>query len=160
MFTYTKLEKTSLEEFYSGVATQAAHLVEGEPNLIANLSNISALLNMHLADINWVGFYLWDDAANELVLGPFQGKPACIRIGYGKGVCGTAVMTGEPTVVPDVFEFEGHIACDPLSRSEVVVPLFKDGATVGVLDVDSPIPGRFSNDDAVGLKRVVQALGF
>ncbi|MCY0876710.1 MAG: GAF domain-containing protein [Firmicutes bacterium] len=135
------------------MATQAKHLIEGEPNLIANLANLSALFAVLLDRINWVGFYLRD--GEELVLGPFQGKPACIRIPFGQGVCGTAAHTGEAQVVPDVYAFAGHIACDADSRSEIVLPIRRDGHVVGVLDIDSPLPGRFTDADRSGLEEIV-----
>lgn len=158
MYSESKLEHVSKNEFYRQIATQAQHLMAGEPNWIANLSNVSALLNLHLDGINWVGFYLWDGPANELVLGPFQGKPACIRIASGKGVCGTAFAQCKATVVPDVGEFPGHIACDPASQSEVVIPMMRDGQAFGVLDVDAPLTGRFDDADADGLQQVVDVI--
>ncbi|QQE80364.1 GAF domain-containing protein [Alicyclobacillus sp. SO9] len=158
MFDEVKLDPTVKTSFYHNLADQAKHLTAGESSLIANLSNTSALLNMQLEDINWVGFYLWDESKAELVLGPFQGKPACIRIGFGKGVCGTAAEQRKTIVVDDVMKFEGHIACDAASRSEVVVPLLKEGKLVGVLDIDSPTPGRFDKEDGAGLELVAAAL--
>ncbi|MCL6631559.1 MAG: GAF domain-containing protein [Alicyclobacillus herbarius] len=113
---------------------------------------------MHMDTINWVGFYLWHPEDEQLVLGPFQGKPACVRIPYGKGVCGTAAQRMEPVVVEDVLSFPGHIACDGASRSEVVVPMIRDGRLIGVLDVDSPVVGRFDAADAAGLSEVVKVL--
>ncbi|KPV42109.1 GAF domain-containing protein [Alicyclobacillus ferrooxydans] len=158
MFEHTAIDTASKEAFYDQITQQAMHLVDGEPNWVANLSNISSLLNVHLENINWVGFYLWDAPANELVLGPFQGKPACIRIPLGKGVCGTAIESGQSIVVEDVFAFPGHIACDAASRSEVVVPIVRDGVKLGVLDIDAPIPSRFDEADARGLEKVVQVI--
>ncbi|OLQ94017.1 Free methionine-(R)-sulfoxide reductase [Vibrio ponticus] len=137
------------QEFYQSLTKQAQALIESETNLIANLSNISALLNMSLEEINWVGFYLMD--GDQLVLGPFQGKPACVRIPVGKGVCGTAVATNQVQRVYDVHEFEGHIACDAASNSEIVIPFSIDGKIVGVLDIDSPNIGRFDEEDEKGL---------
>ncbi|MGR6834062.1 GAF domain-containing protein [Aliivibrio wodanis] len=134
---------------YERLTQQALCLIEGETDLIANLANISALLNMELDDINWVGFYLFKD--NELVLGPFQGKPACIRITVGKGVCGTAFSTETVQRVDDVHQFAGHIACDAESNSEIVIPFYKNGELVGVLDIDSPNIARFSEIDEKGL---------
>jgi GAF domain-containing protein len=127
-------------------------LMAGEPDLVANAANFSALLAEQFADINWLGFYFLQ--GDELVLGPFQGRPACVRIPVGRGVCGTAVATGDIQVVPDVHAFPGHIACDVRSRSEVVIPLAKDGGIVGVLDVDSPLPDRFRPDDVQYLERM------
>ncbi len=125
--------------------TRLAALLEGEPDLIANAANTSAFLNEILPDINWVGFYFV--RRDELVLGPFQGRSACVRIPVGKGVCGTCVASGETQRVDDVHDFPGHIACDVRSRSELVVPLRQDGEVVGVIDIDSPVPARFSADD-------------
>ncbi|WP_260258504.1 GAF domain-containing protein [Vibrio intestinalis] len=136
-------------EHYQRLTKQAVALLESETNLIANLSNLSALLNMELEHLNWVGFYLMD--GEELVLGPFQGKPACVRIPVGRGVCGTAVATNQVQRVYDVHEFEGHIACDAESNSEIVIPFSIDGKVTGVLDIDSPKIGRFSEVDEQGL---------
>lgn len=138
------------EKLYPLLAAQAVALVEGEKDIIANMANLSALLWQALPDINWVGFYR--RTGEELVLGPFQGKPACVRISWGKGVCGTAAATGEPQVVTDVHAFPGHIACDAASRSELVIPLRSpEGEITGVLDLDSPLPGRFTQEDLEGL---------
>ncbi|MBY8126685.1 GAF domain-containing protein [Vibrio fluvialis] len=136
-------------EHYHRLTKQAVALLESEPDMIANLSNLSALLNMELEDLNWVGFYLMRDG--ELVLGPFQGKPACVRIPVGRGVCGTAVATNSVQRVYDVHEFEGHIACDAASNSEIVIPFSINGEVAGVLDIDSPCVGRFSETDEEGL---------
>ncbi|EKO3426362.1 GAF domain-containing protein [Vibrio fluvialis] len=136
-------------EHYHRLTKQAVALLESEPDMIANLSNLSALLNMELEDLNWVGFYLMRDG--ELVLGPFQGKPACVRIPVGRGVCGTAVATNSVQRVYDVHEFEGHIACDAASNSEIVIPFSINGEVTGVLDIDSPSVGRFSETDEEGL---------
>lgn len=143
--------------FYDSLLAQLTGLVEGEPDLIANLSNISALLNLALSDLNWVGFYLLR-SSDELVLGPFQGKPACIRIPVGKGVCGTAVATAQIQRVADVHAFAGHIACDGASNSEIVLPIFHHGKVVAVLDIDSPLFDRFDAEDQIGLERVATAL--
>lgn len=154
---YTSIEYSKdLQEKYKQLSTQLDALVSGEPNRYANLSNASALLNQFFDRINWVGFYLMD--GDELVLGPFQGLPACIRIPLGRGVCGTVAKTKEGLVVPDVNAFPGHIACDAASRSEVVVPMIKDGEVIGVLDIDSPELDRFTKDDLAGLTQVVEAL--
>lgn len=131
-------------------------LVKDEPNWIANLSNAAALLNEALDQINWVGFYLWEETDEELVLGPFQGRVACIRIEAGKGVCGTAFEQGEAIVVPDVNKFPGHIVCDSASQSEIVVPLIKDGKTIGVLDVDAPIKNRFGTAEKELLEAFIE----
>ncbi|EGQ9836036.1 GAF domain-containing protein [Vibrio cholerae] len=136
-------------EQYQRLTKQAVALLEGETNLIANLANLSALLNMELTELNWVGFYLMQE--NELVLGPFQGKPACVRIPVGRGVCGTAVAENKVQRVYDVHQFEGHIACDAASNSEIVIPFSINGKVAGVLDIDSPNIGRFSEIDEQGL---------
>ncbi|AMX82588.1 histidine kinase [Geobacillus subterraneus] len=133
------------EENYALVIEQLKALIAGEPNMIANLANAAALLNQFLTDINWVGFYLAE--GDELVLGPFQGLPACVRIPFGKGVCGTAAAERRTVVVPDVHQFPGHIACDAASQSEIVVPLIKEGRVIGVLDIDSPVKNRFDDTD-------------
>ncbi|MDF2941361.1 MAG: hypothetical protein K0S01_219 [Herbinix sp.] len=143
-------------ELYHLLQEQLKALLEDEPNMIPNLSNASALLNLALKDINWVGFYLMHN--NELLLGPFQGKPACIHIPIGKGVCGTAVSQEKTQLVPDVHAFPGHIACDSASRSEIVVPIRVNGSIVGVLDIDSPSVERFDTLDQVGLEKFVQIL--
>jgi GAF domain-containing protein len=131
-------------------------ILAGERDFIANLANTSALLFHTLPDLNWAGFYLLK--GNELVLGPFQGKPACIRIAIGRGVCGTAAQRRETIVVPDVHAFPGHIACDDASRSEIVVPLIKDDRLIGVMDLDSPLVGRFDEIDARGLEMIASIL--
>jgi L-methionine (R)-S-oxide reductase len=141
---------------YQLVTKQLKALVEGEPNRIANLSNASALLNQFLDDTNWVGFYLLE--GDELVLGPFQGLSACIRIPVGKGVCGTAAQRREAMRVEDVHQFPGHIACDSASQSEIVVPIIKDGELLGVLDIDSPSTDRFDETDEQCLEQFVEAL--
>ncbi|MCY9593301.1 GAF domain-containing protein [Paenibacillus chitinolyticus] len=144
------------EEQYTLVIAQLKALIEGEPSRIANLANASALLGQFLRDINWVGFYLLE--GEQLVLGPFQGLPACVRIPLGRGVCGTAAQKRETLVVEDVERFPGHIACDSASRSEIVVPLVKDGELLGVLDIDSPNLARFDETDRVMLERFVTEL--
>ncbi|GEO25673.1 hypothetical protein AAC03nite_14580 [Alicyclobacillus acidoterrestris] len=158
MFTESAIEVNNKQQFYNQLATQLHHLITGEANAIANLSNASSLLNVYLQDINWVGFYLWSEADNELILGPFQGKPACIRIPAGKGVCGSAVVSRQTMVVEDVHAFPGHIACDPASRSEIVVPIVVQDKLIGVLDIDSPRVGRFDEEDATGLAQVMEVL--
>lgn len=135
---------------YSLISKEIEALTSDVSDLIANLSNVSALLNMELTDINWVGFYLLKD--DKLILGPFQGKPACVTISVGKGVCGTAVSTDTLQLVRDVHAFPGHIACDSASNSEIVLPLHdKSGKVVAVLDIDSPTLGRFSEADGEGI---------
>ena len=140
-------------EEYRRLTKQAVALVESETDLIANLANLSALFNMELEDLNWVGFYLIKE--EQLVLGPFQGKPACVRIHLGKGVCGTAAATNRIQRVYDVHEFAGHIACDAASNSELVVPFSINGQVVGVLDIDSPTIGRFSEIDEKGMAELM-----
>ncbi|MEH6941773.1 GAF domain-containing protein [Bacillus sp. JJ722] len=146
----------TLEEKYELLNKQLASLIEGEQNLIANLSNFSALLNVFLERINWVGFYLMEN--DELVLGPFQGLPACIRIPSGRGVCGKAAKRKETMIVEDVEQFPGHIACDAASRSEIVIPIFKNNEVIGVLDIDSPELNRFSKEEGLLLEKVVKTL--
>ena len=141
---------------YSMISAQLEALTSGEHDTIANLANASAALNMSLTDINWVGFYLVRDG--QLVLGPFQGKPACIRIDFGKGVCGTAAASDTTQLVPDVHAFPGHIACDGASNSEIVIPMHFNGELVAVLDIDSPLPGRFTSEDQDGLERCAAIL--
>jgi len=143
-------------QLYDDLATQLASLLEGESDFVANAANMAALVYHGLPALNWAGFYFARGGA--LVLGPFQGKPACVRIAWGQGVCGTAAARGESVVVSDVHDFPGHIACDPDSRSELVVPLISDGAVLGVLDLDSPIPGRFDDEDRGGCERLVAIL--
>ena len=146
---------------YRALVQQARALVEGVPHRTANLANVSALVFETLDDLNWAGFYLLEqlpDGRELLVLGPFQGKPACIEIAVGAGVCGTAVAQDATQLVPDVHAFAGHITCDSASRSELVVPLHKDGRVVGVLDLDSPLPARFSADDAAGLEALARVV--
>ena len=138
---------------YDELARQLTALINGERDLIANSANMAALIFDGLTDLNWAGFYF--TRHNELVLGPFQGKPACIRIAWGEGVCGAAAVRGASIVVPDVHQFPGHIACDPASRSELVVPLLDKARVLGVLDLDSPVPGRFDDADRAGCERLV-----
>ena len=147
---------TIKETNYNLLGKQLASLIEDETNLIAILSNTSALLNDNLDQINWVGFYLIEN--NELILGPFQGHPACIHISIGKGVCGTAVANNQTQLVDDVNTFPGHIACDANSKSEIVVPIHVDNEIIGVLDIDAPITQRFSKDDQQGLEEIVSIL--
>lgn len=144
------------KELYPMLAEQLRSLTDGVPHLVANLANASALLYETLEDVNWVGFYLMKDG--RLVLGPFQGKPACIEIPAGKGVCGAAVERDEVILVKNVHNFPGHIACDSASNSEIVMPLHKDGEVVGVLDIDSPTVSRFTEEDREGLLRLLPIL--
>lgn len=152
MFTNTEIKD------YETLNKMLKSLIEDETDRIANLSNASALLNIFLKDINWVGFYLYEETSNELVLGPFQGLPACVRIENGKGVCGTAFRGNDIFIVDNVNEFPGHIACDAASKSEIVLPLYKDGKGIGVLDIDAPIYNRFTEEDRTGLKAFVDTL--
>ena len=141
---------------YDILLKQASELLESEPWCIAAMSNISSLIMHSLADLNWAGFYLVRNGV--LVVGPFQGKPACIHIKPGKGVCGTALQKDETFLVPDVHEFPGHIACDSASNSEIVVPIHSNGVIVAVLDIDSPLLDRFSGADKAGLEQLVRLL--
>ena len=142
---------------YSELESQLTALLDGQTSWYSNLSQFSAFVNDHLDDINWVGFYLVDKPG-QLKLGPFQGKVACVDIPFGRGVCGTAADTGEVQLVADVHAFDGHIACDARSNSEVVIPLVKDGVMLGVLDIDSPSFERFSEADATGLQKLTEIL--
>lgn len=144
------------KEFYLRLAEQLQNLTEGVPHLVANLANASALLTEAMEDVNWVGFYLMENG--RLVLGPFQGKTARVEIPVGKGVCGTAVERDEVIVVEDVHAFPGHIACDCASNAEIVLPIRKDGMVVGVLDMDSPVQGRFTEEDREGLLCLIPVL--
>jgi len=144
------------EEHRSSILRSIEHITAGEQSLVANCANVASVLYHSLDNVNWAGFYLFD--GSELVLGPFHGKPACIRIAMGRGVCGTAAAELRTVTVPDVEAFPGHIACDAASRSEVVVPMIRDGRLIGVLDVDSPVADRFSPADVALLERVVAVL--
>ncbi|KAA0761846.1 GAF domain-containing protein [Bacillus sp. AR2-1] len=146
----------SREEQYETVIKQLDALLTGEPNVVANLSNASALLNQFLDRVNWVGFYVTD--GNQLVLGPFQGMPACVRIPFGRGVCGVVAETKTTQLVADVHQFPGHIACDSASNSEIVVPIVKEGTIIGVLDIDSPEKNRFDEVDQRYLEKFVETL--
>lgn len=147
---------TSKHELYDQLASQLSSLLAGERDLVANAANFSSLIFHALPDLNWAGFYFAKD--DELVLGPFQGQPACVRIRVGQGVCGAGASKCETVIVPNVHEFPGHIACDSASNSEIVVPLMKGERLIGVLDLDSPLPGRFDQDDAAGLETLVRIL--
>ncbi|WP_394228948.1 GAF domain-containing protein [Shewanella colwelliana] len=140
---------------YTTLARQVEALFNDEDNLIAAMANFSALINEHLDDINWAGFYLTE--GEQLILGPFQGKVACTRIPMGKGVCGTAAQTDKTLRVADVHQFAGHIACDSASNSEIVIPIHRDGAVIGVLDIDSPSLSRFDEADQIGLELSVKS---
>src|SRR5256885_3526566 len=146
----------SKTDLYNQLASQLSSLLAGERDLIANAANFSSLVFHSLPDLNWAGFYFVKD--DELVLGPFQGKPACVRIKIGQGVCGAGAAKCETVIVPNVHEFPGHIACDSNSNSEIVTPLMKGSKLIGVLDLDSPLLSRFDEEDAVGLERLVRIL--
>ncbi len=149
-------EKKGINMDYISLLKSYKALIEKEDDFIALLSNTSAFIYNTVSDLNWAGFYLVKD--NELVLGPFQGKPACTRIKYGDGVCGTALKERETMVVENVHEFQGHIACDSASNSEIVVPVFKDGKVIGVLDIDSPLFSRFKDDEKQFFEELVWVL--
>ncbi|MFG0455971.1 GAF domain-containing protein [Shewanella mangrovisoli] len=142
-------------QFYESLNRQTLALLEGEDDLVAAMANFSALLNDNLTELNWVGFYVM--RGDQLVLGPFQGKVACTRIPMGKGVCGTAAQTNQTQRVADVHQFDGHIACDSASNSEIVIPVRADGKVVAVLDIDSPIFDRFDEEDQKGLELLVKS---
>ena len=156
MFELKPPDFASKTEAYAALESQLRALLQGEQDFIANCANTAALLWHSLPDLNWAGFYRLVDG--QLVLGPFQGKPACVRIQLGKGVCGKAAATRKTVLVPDVHKFPGHIACDPNSKSEIVVPLIKSGGLLGVLDLDSPKLNRFDAVDQAGLERLVAVL--
>ncbi|WDH83175.1 GAF domain-containing protein [Paenibacillus urinalis] len=155
MFHAMTYEGTRSEQ-YQAVLDQLKGLIYEEPDAVANMANASALLNVFLKDINWVGFYVYD--GTELVLGPFQGLPACIRIALGRGVCGTAAAERKTQLVRNVHDFPGHIACDAATNSEIVVPIVKNGELFGVLDIDSPLLNRFDEEDQVFLEKFVSIL--
>ena len=156
MQTSTIDTSLSKPELYAQIVRELESLIAGEPDDIANLANASSLLFNSLPDLNWAGFYLLKDG--ELVVGPFQGRPACVRIAMGKGVCGTAAQQRSTVIVPNVHEFAGHIACDSASNSEVVVPMIRAGELLGVLDIDSPKFERFDEQDQAGLEKFVRVL--
>ncbi len=145
---------TRLDPIYDTLVRQARALLGGQSHRVANAANLSALIFQEVPDLNWVGFYFSEDGA--LVLGPFQGRPACVSIPWGRGVCGTAAATGQTQRVADVHAFDGHIACDTASRSEIVVPLTIGDAVVGVLDIDSPLPDRFDAADQAGIEALAR----
>ncbi|WP_242303130.1 GAF domain-containing protein [Bacillus cereus group sp. BfR-BA-01495] len=155
MFTKESYTGSRVQQ-YETVIKQLDALLTGESNVVANLSNASALLNQFLDRVNWVGFYVTE--GNQLVLGPFQGMPACVRIPFGRGVCGVAAETKTTQLVADVHQFPGHIACDSASNSEIVVPIIKDGNVIGVLDIDSPEKNRFDEVDHRYLEKFVETL--
>lgn len=151
-FIQQPVQSLTKSELYRELITQLGGLLDGEQDFVANMANCAALIYHTLPNLNWAGFYILQK--DVLVVGPFQGKPACVRIALGKGVCGTAVQRQETIRVDNVDLFPGHIACDTASRSEIVVPLFKEGLVVGVLDIDSPILNRFDAEDAAGLEAI------
>ena len=151
-----RIEAADKASLYAELIAAAGALTAGEPDPIANMANVAALLWESLPELNWAGFYR--NVGDELVLGPFQGRPACIRIPFGRGVCGVAAASREPQCVEDVQAFPGHIACDAASRSELVVPIVADGRLVGVLDLDSPVRGRFDQEDVEGCVKLIQRL--
>jgi GAF domain-containing protein len=156
MHTVQDLSQLRKPALYEALAQELRSLLAGEPDRIACAANMSALLYWSLPDLNWVGFYLVEERSGDLLVGPFQGKPACVRIPVGRGVCGTAAARRQTVLVRDVHEFPGHIACDSASNSEVVVPILSGGRLLGVLDLDSPSLARFDEDDARGLEALVQ----
>lgn len=157
MYHRAELSTSDLPAFYAHLNSILTEMIRGERDPIANLANASALLYDQLPNLNWAGFYLMKNGG--LIVGPFQGKPACVRIPLGKGVCGTSAQQRKTVVVPDVHAFPGHIACDSASNSEIVVPLLTaDGVLKGVLDLDSPLTGRFTGADAAGLETFVRTL--
>ena len=159
MFEVPELSEEQAEDkkaFYELLSKQVEALTAGEEDVLANLANISSLLYLSMVEVNWAGFYIL--RGETLVLGPFQGKPACVRIPLGRGVCGTAAAEARSQRVDDVFEFPGHIACDADSRSEIVIPVMNDGRVVAVLDIDSPVASRFDEQDLAGVEAIVKSL--
>lgn len=156
MYDFTADPNLPKPELYRELVGAARAIVDDEPDAVANMANLSALIWQFLPQLNWAGFYRMVDG--ELVLGPFQGKAACIRIPLGQGVCGTAAANGETQLVPDVHAFPGHIACDAASASELVVPVMRDGQVIAVIDLDSPVLNRFDADDAAGIEALAHAI--
>ena len=156
MYVFEPDPNQSKPELYRDLADAARAITAGEPDSVANMANVAALVWQFVPQLNWAGFYRMVDGT--LVLGPFQGKAACIRIPLGQGVCGAAAASGETQLVPDVHAFPGHIACDAASASELVVPVLKDGKVVAVIDLDSPEPGRFDGDDAKGIELLAEVM--
>lgn len=157
MFDFKAPAHSDKSALYADLLSAVDAVTDGEPDAVANMANVAALIWQFIPDLNWAGFYRMGEG--ELVLGPFQGKPACIRIPLGRGVCGTAAATGETQLVEDVHAFPGHIACDAASASEIVVPVKVDGRVVAVLDLDSPIPARFDIADQNGLEMLIERIG-
>jgi GAF domain-containing protein len=158
MFAFSPAAHADKPELYRELVVAAQALTAGEADGVANMANLAALIWTFLPDLNWAGFYRLLPGSDELVLGPFIGKPACIRIPLGTGVCGTAAATQSSQCVADVLTFPGHIACDADSRSELVVPVLRDGAVIAVIDLDSPSPARFDADDAAGIAALAKAI--
>jgi L-methionine (R)-S-oxide reductase len=156
MFEFSADHNLPKPKLYRELASAAQALVAGEPDPVANMANLAALIWQTLPELNWAGFYR--SFGEELVLGPFIGKPACIRIPIGKGVCGAALAERRTQLVPDVHAFPGHIACDAASRSELVVPVIRDGKVIAVVDLDSPVPARFDADDAAGIEALAMTI--
>ncbi|MFN4136681.1 MAG: GAF domain-containing protein [Novosphingobium sp.] len=156
MFTFAPVEGQTKAQLHADLVEAARALIAGETDGVANMANLAALIWQFLPDLNWAGFYR--AVGDELVLGPFIGKPACIRIPFGRGVCGAAADSGKTQLVPDVHAFPGHIACDSASRSELVVPVIRDGRVIAVVDLDSPLPARFDEDDAQGIEALAHAI--
>ena len=156
MFDFAPQPGQSKADLYRDLVDAARALTDGERDSIANMANLAALIPLFLPDLNWAGFYRMVEG--ELVLGPFWGKPACIRIPLNRGVCGAAAATGRTQLVADVHAFPGHIACDAASRSELVVPVLRDGAVIAVIDLDSPSAARFDTDDATGIEALAEAI--
>lgn len=156
MFDFKPQGALPKPELYRQLVAAADALTEGEPDGVANMANVAALMGEFVPDLNWAGFYRMVEG--ELVLGPFWGRPACIRIALGSGVCGTAAAFGETQLVADVNAFPGHIACDAASRSELVVPVKREGAVIAVIDLDAPIPARFDSEDAAGIEALAALL--
>lgn len=156
MYTFTSDPNQPKAELYQELADSARAITDGEPDRIANMANLAALIWQFVPRLNWAGFYRLVDG--ELVLGPFQGRPACIRIELGQGVCGAAAQSGKTQLVLDVHAFPGHIACDAASASELVVPVCRDGQVIAVIDLDSPELGRFDAEDAAGIERLAEVI--
>ncbi|PKB14031.1 GAF domain-containing protein [Novosphingobium kunmingense] len=156
MYAFAPVAGQAKPDLYADLAAAARAIVEGEPDAVANMANLSALIWQFVDRLNWAGFYRAVDG--ELVLGPFQGKAACIRIPFGQGVCGAAAASGQTQLVPDVHAFPGHIACDAASRSELVVPVIRNGEVIAVIDLDSPEAARFDAVDAAGIEHLAQAI--
>ncbi len=157
MFEAETINTADKAEFYRQLAQQLQGLFDGETDMIANAANMSAFIYQMLPDLNWAGVYFLK--GEQLVLGPFQGKPACVRIPVGRGVCGAAIERRSSVLVEDVHAFPGHIACDAASRSELVVPIFRKGEAIGVIDLDSPLPARFDRADQAGIEQLAEIFG-